>query len=134
MRDKRKNRPRNLPHFLTTAVNDATWLKLRGLLDQNPGNDMSNLIRTILTDRPVRIFTRDETYDNLLDELARIRTEIRRIGVNINQVTRQVNSFPEPQRKALYARVAFDQFLVIEPKIDRLLEITAQLAKKWLSA
>src|SRR5580658_2562616 len=132
MRDKRKNRPRNLPHFLSTAVDDPTYLKLRGLLDQNPGNDMSNLIRTILTDRPVRVFTRDTTYDNLLDELARIRTEIRRIGVNINQVTRQVNSFPEPQRKTFYAKLAFDQYAAIELKIDRLLVITAQLARKWL--
>lgn len=132
----RKATPANkaLRYKLTTKVNEQTYAKLRRRLDQNPGNDMSNLVRTILTGGPIRIFTRDETFDNLLHELTHIRTEIRRIGVNINQITRQFNSYTEPQRKTLYAKIAFDQYLAIEPKIDRLLEITAQLAQKWLSA
>lgn len=121
-----------LRHKLTTKVNGQTYLKLNRLLEQNPSNDMSSLVRAILTNRPVRVFTRDLTLDNLMEELARLRTEIRAIGVNINQITHQFNTYPEPQRKAFFAKMAFQQYLAIELKVDQLLDIITSLAKKWL--
>ena len=130
----RKKTPDNiaLRYKLTTKVNEQTFLTLNRLLEQNPNNDMSSLVRTILTNRPVRVFTRDLTLDNLMEELSRLRTEIRAIGVNINQITHQFNTYPEPQLKAFYAKMAFQQYLAIESKVDRLLDIITPLAKKWL--
>ena len=93
---------------------------------------MSRLVRAIITNQPVRVFTRDLTLDNLMEELTRLRTEIKHIGVNINQITRKFNTYPEPQRKAFFAKMAFQEYLAIEPKIDRLLDVITPLAKKWL--
>lgn len=93
---------------------------------------MSRLVRAIITKQPVRIFTRDLTLDNVMEELSRLRTEIKHIGVNINQITRKFNTYPEPQRKAFYAKMAFQEYLAIELKIDGLLDIISPLAKKWL--
>ena len=129
----RKDRPKIFTHLVAAKIDDQTYRKLRRLLDQHPGNDMSNLVRTILTNRPVRIFTRDQTLDNVMEELTRLRTEIKHIGVNINQITKKFNTYPEPQRKDFYAKIAFEHYLAVEPKVNRLLEIVAQLAKKWLS-
>lgn len=129
----RKDRPKIFTHLVAAKIDDQTYRKLRRLLDQHPGNDMSNLVRTILTNRPVRIFTRDQTLDNVMEELTRLRTEIKHIGVNINQITKKFNTYPEPHRKAFYAKIAFEHYLAVEPKVNRLLDIVAQLAKKWLS-
>jgi hypothetical protein len=93
---------------------------------------MSKLLRDILYHRPVKTVTRDITLDNVMEELARLRTEIMRIGVNINQITKIFNSYPERERKAFYAKLAFAQYSGIEAKVDCLLEIVGQLAKKWL--
>ena len=132
MKTQKKRRPKILTHVLTTKVSDSTYEKLKRLLDQNPQNDMSRLVRAILNNQPVRVFTRDLTLDNLMEELARLRTEIKHIGININQVTRKFNTYPEPQRKAFYAKTAFQEYLAIEPKIDRLIDIITPLAQKWL--
>jgi hypothetical protein len=118
---------------LETRVNAKTYHELQRLLSQNPNKDMSSLIRDILLNRPVQIFTRDITLDNLMEELAKLRTEIRAIGININQITRLFNTYPEPRRKEFYARSAFAEYLAIEAKTDRLLEIISKLAKQWLS-
>ena len=123
---------KELTHVLTTRVDLTTYRKLSSLLDPKPNNDMSHLLRTILTNRPVRTFTRDITLDNFMEELTRLRTEIKHVGVNINQITKKFNSYPEPQRKAFFAKLAFQQYLAIESKIDRLLDIITQLSKKWL--
>lgn len=132
MTSRKKHRPKILTHVLTTKVDEPTYRKLRSLLDQNPQNDMSRLVRAILSNQPVRIFTRDLTLDNMMEELSRLRTEIKHIGVNINQITRKFNTYPEPQRKTFYAKMAFQEYLAIEPRIDRLLDIITPLAKKWL--
>ena len=132
MKSQKKRRPKILTHVLTTKVSDSTYSKLKHLLDQNPQNDMSRLVRAILNNQPVRVFTRDLTLDNLMEELTRLRTEIKHIGVNINQITRKFNTYPEPQRKAFYAKMAFQEYLAIEPRIDRLIDIITPLAQKWL--
>jgi hypothetical protein len=123
-----------LKHRIYTRVNDKKFRELQTLLAGNPKNDMSSLLRSILYNRQVKVFTKDKTLDNLMEELAKLRTEIRAIGVNINQITRFFNTYPEPQKKALYAKMAFREYLAIEVKIDELLTIITKLAKRWLSA
>jgi hypothetical protein len=122
-----------LQHEIKTRVNAEKFQALQRILSQNPHKDMSSLVRDILEDRPVKIFTRDLTLDNLMEELAKLRTEIRAIGININQITRKFNTYPEPRRKEFYAKTAFAEYQAIEPKIDELLTIISKLAKRWLS-
>jgi hypothetical protein len=122
-----------LKHRLYTRVNDRKLQELQALLRQNPRNDMSSLIRDILHDRKVKVFVKDNSLDNVMEELAKLRTEIRAIGVNINQITRLFNTYPEPHRKAAYAKIAFREYQAIEPKIEELLLIISKLAKRWLS-
>ena len=122
-----------LKHRLYTRVNDDKYRELVSILEKNPKNDMSRLLRDILHNRKVKIFVRDTTLDEAMQELAQLRYEIRAIGVNINQITHLFNTYPEPARKAIYAKMAFQQYLAIDPKIDQVLLITAKLAEKWLS-
>jgi hypothetical protein len=67
-----------------------------------------------------------------MEELAQLRTEIKLIGININQMTKLFNTFPELQRKDVYARLGFEQYLKIESKVDRLVELISELGRKWL--
>ena len=94
---------------------------------------MSGLLRNILNHQPVKIFTQDQTLNNLMEELAKHRTEINAIGVNINQITRHFNTYPDAIRKEYYAKTAFAAYLALQPKIERILSIISNLAKKWLS-
>ena len=121
-----------LKHKLTTKVNEQTYRKLEALLKQDPLNDMSSLVRTILENRPVRIFTRDLTAADTVEELARLRTEIGHIGININQITKKFNSYPEHQRKSFYAKLAFDEYLTLAPRVEHLIILISERVKKWL--
>lgn len=94
---------------------------------------MSSLIRDILHNRKVKIVVKDVTFDNIMEELARLRTEIRAIGVNINQITRHFNTYPAPHQKAMYAKMAFHEYQAVQPKVDELLSIISKLSLKWLS-
>jgi mobilization protein MobC len=124
---------RSLQYVINTRVNAAKYAELQRLLESDPGSDMSTLVRDILYNRKIKVFTRDTTMTDTMEEMARLRSEIRAIGININQITRFFNTYPEPSRKHLYAKMAFDEYRALEPKINQLLTIASKLAKKWLS-
>lgn len=98
-----------------------------------PNRDMSSLIRDILENKPVKVIMYDRSLDMVMHELAALRTQIRAIGVNINQITRFFNTYPEESKKEFYAKTAFKEYLRIETKIELLLAIITKLSKKWLS-
>ena len=125
--DDRLERP------VMTRINQTKYQELKRLADMTKDETISGLVRDIIHNRPIQVYTHDETMDLLMEELANLRGQIRAIGVNINQITRLFNTYPEPRRKEFYAKTAFNEYLQIEPKIDRLLEIISKLSKQWLS-
>lgn len=116
-----------------TRINQAKYQELKRLADMTKDETISGLVRDIINNRPIQVYTHDETMDLLMEELASLRGQIRAIGVNINQITRLFNTYPEPRRKEFYAKTAFNEYLQLERKIDRLLEIISKLSKQWLS-
>jgi hypothetical protein len=116
-----------------TRINQGKYKELKRLADNTKDETISSLVRDIIHNRPIQVYTHDETMDLLMEELANLRGEIKAIGININQITRLFNTYLEPRRKEFYAKTAFSEYLAIQQKIDRLLEIISKLAKQWLS-
>ena len=124
---------KGLQHPVMTRINHAKYLELERIASKTKDETVSGLIRSIIHLRPIKIYTHDETMNLVMEELARLRGEIRAIGVNINQITRMFNSYPEQRTKEFYAKIAYKEHLKLEAKIDQVLEIISKLAKKWLS-
>src|SRR5665213_1150797 len=101
MSSKTDQEKKLLKRSVRFRMDDLKFNELSSILSKNPNENMSSLVRKILNNRTIRVYTRDLTLDNLMEELARLRTEIRAIGVNINQMTKLFNTYPEPQRKLL---------------------------------
>lgn len=122
-----------LKHEIKTRVNSKKLRELEKLLDGVVRKDMSSLVRDILHKRPIKVFTYDRSLDMVMEELSTLRAEIRAIGVNVNQMTRHFNTYPEERKKELYAKMGFQQYYRMETKIEALLAIISNLSKKWLS-
>jgi hypothetical protein len=131
---KRGEKKENKLEFpVMTRINRHKYEELKRLADHSKDETISGMVRDIIHNRPVQVYTHDETMDLLMEELANLRGEIKAIGVNINQITRLFNTYPEQRQKEFYAKTAFSEYLAIESKIDRLLEIISKLSKQWLS-
>lgn len=122
-----------LEHLVWTRINNEKFRELQGILKQTKDETISSAVRKILYNRPIKIYVRDETADLLLEEMTGLRSEIKSIGVNINQITRYFNTYPEDDKKKFYAKIGFAQYLQLDGKINRLLEIIAKCSNKWLS-
>lgn len=134
MSRKKVNEDEVLKHRLETRVNATTYQRLLAIMTNTREKEMSSLLRDILNNRPIKVYTHDKSLDMIMEELSALRLQIKAIGVNINQITKYFNTYPEPQRKQFYAKVAFQDHKALQPLIERILEITTQLSKKWLCA
>ncbi|MGB8190459.1 MAG: hypothetical protein WCF67_01010 [Chitinophagaceae bacterium] len=122
-----------LKHEIKTRVNCEKFQELERILKGTLTKDMSSLLRDILHQRPVKVYTYDRSLDLVMEELSLLRAEVKAIGININQVTRFFNTYPEERKKEFYAKIAFAEHQRLEPKINELLSIISRLSKQWLS-
>jgi hypothetical protein len=134
MRKGQTKGKRGLSKLVATKITQVKYAELTKLAGQTKGETISSVLRKILDNRPVKTFRHDDSLDLVMEELAANRAEIRSIGVNINQMAKLFNTYPELRPKVFYARNGYERFLQIEKNIDKLLAITEKLAVKWLSA
>ena len=71
----------------------AQYKQLQGRKDQTMAKDMSDFIRAVCLDKPLLLKTPTDAYQDIALSLIReMRADILRIGVNINQSCRRINS------------------------------------------
>jgi hypothetical protein len=133
MDKNQKKDEQRLIYPVMTRIDKAKYDELKSIAKKTKDATVSGLIRNIVYNRKIKVYTHDETTDLLLEELAALRGEIKAIGVNFNQITRYFNTYPEDAKKRFYAKIGFEKYGQLEPKIDRLLELISNLCKRWLS-
>jgi hypothetical protein len=121
-----------LKYEIKTRVNEARFSQLTKMLESSECQNMSELVRHILNNRPVTLLHRDKSLDLLIEELTSIRKELRSIGININQITRQFNTYPEKEQKIFYALGVSEQYQLVGKKVDQLLNTISKLSEQWL--
>lgn len=120
-----------LKYEIKTRVNEKCYRSLMDLKAKTREN-MSELVRDILNNKPVTVITYDETLDRYMEQLIMIQKEINAIGVNINQVTHFFNGTMEENKKTFNALKISMQYKIVGNKVDQLYDLIGCLAKKWL--
>ena len=105
---------------------------LNELLKQTRYGSMSELIRRILEDRKVRIITYDASLDKVMESLCAIEKDLKAIGVNINQITRQFNSSTSESARILQSLQVSSEYKKVGDKVDAIQNLISKLVSKWL--
>ncbi|GGF51697.1 hypothetical protein [Echinicola rosea] len=84
-----------------SKISRDRYQELLVLLSKSTNHSMSALIRQILSNRPVKCRTYDQTYDRVLEGMHSIQMEIQEIAVNVDQMVHDVlvNSGTPKDRK-----------------------------------
>lgn len=121
-----------LTHPVIFRVTEEAWKKLDKIRANSDCRTVGEVVRRILSKQEIIYFHKDVSMDGPMENLVTIKEEIRRIGTNINQVTRYLNTTKKDDDRNSQAAKVADLFSQIEPKISVLLSLISQLAKKWL--
>jgi hypothetical protein len=117
---------------IRTRVTEKVYQRLEQFVREGDCNSVGEAARRILSGDRMTIFYVDNSLNLPMQRLSEIRHELRDIGVNINQVTRYFNSSTANDKKLFHSLNILDQYQQVSGKVDELLQIVKQLAKKWL--
>jgi hypothetical protein len=121
-----------LKHLVWTRITQQHYDRLTQMQGRSRYRNMSELLRDLICNRQVTVYTHDESLDLVMSELTRLRKEINAIGKNLNQITRQVHGNWPPGAKGALVLEAAAQMEEARPEIKATLDIISELAKKWL--
>ncbi|TXJ24882.1 MAG: plasmid mobilization relaxosome protein MobC [Chitinophagaceae bacterium] len=121
-----------LKYDIKLRVTQHHYDRLNKLLSASRYRNMSELLRDIVCNRQVITYTHDESLDIVMIELVRLRKELNSIGININQITRQINSTAKQVLKVTLVLQATAMLKEVKDSMQPILSIVAELSKKWL--
>lgn len=121
-----------LTRHIQTKVTDEVYQRLKELRVKSDCQTLGELARRILSKGKVTLFHKDASLDAPMEELTAIRRELNSIGININQITHSFHVAINDGQKNYQALRAVEEYKKVGLRVDRLLELISQLAKKWL--
>lgn len=92
MEEKRNN---NRERKVTIRFTDAEYNKVMMAFQATTKRKVSEYIRAVLLDKPVTVYTRNQSIDDLMTELAKLRYEFSAIGNNFNQLVKKLHSLEQ---------------------------------------
>lgn len=131
-RKKAPDQTELLTELVGVRLSKTVYDRLEDVRKNTDCQTMGELGRRILSRERITYFQKDATMDATVEELSRIRKELNSIGININQITHSFHNADLPNQKTFHALKVAEQYKKVGDKIDQLLVIVSQLAKKWL--
>ena len=113
--------------------NERTYRHLLYLVENTNNQSVAELVRAIVVKEKILFFAVDTTMRGPMIDLAGIRKELNAIGTNINQITHAFHVAETDSQKVFHALRVAEQYKVVDERVERLLVVVAELAKKWLS-
>lgn len=113
-------------------LSQPAYNRLEKFQEQSDCRTVAELGRRILSNEKITCFHKDASMDAPLEELTRIRKELNAMGTNINQITHSFHIADTTNQKVFLALKVAEQYKKVGDKVDRLLVIVSELAKKWL--
>lgn len=127
---KQSNRTRVVGARLTEEefkIIESAWQKSTSL-------KISDYLRKVIFNRPIVKTYRNKSLDDFMHEMALLRAELNRIGVNYNQSVKKLHtlrSLPEFKRWMLTNEV---EKRTLVNKIDEIKSHIAKFAQSWLQS
>lgn len=123
-----KKRSVNYPIRKTIRFSKEEVLKLEKLLESSAYcQTISELVRDILFKRKLTVNSRNESLDQLRFELGILRTELNKIGVNINQITHHFHLQAGTKEQLFFVREMLPHLEKTDQKMDLLHKLIEKL-------
>ncbi len=122
----------NLTRKVTIRFKPEEYTKVSVSFKTTTKKKLSEYIRYVLLEKPVTVYTRDQSVDELMAELVLLRKELSAIGSNFNQLVKRLHTASHFQEiKSLVLQTENDQKKFLEKTGEINLKIS-ELSGQWL--
>ncbi|WP_413670085.1 plasmid mobilization relaxosome protein MobC [Mucilaginibacter sp. Mucisp86] len=117
---------------LTVRLTPDEFKTIDGQFKKSTAKIMSDYIRSILLTGKITLYYRNQSLDQLIEELKLLRRELAAIGNNFNQVVKKINSVKEAAELNFWLDMAALLQKQLLEKTASINDKIAQISDKWL--
>jgi hypothetical protein len=128
MKPERKNK---LTRKVTVRFTDDEYTKIQMAFRSTVLRQLSSYFRNVMLEKPVTIYTRNRSIDDMMAEIILLRTELKAIGNNFNQAVKKLHTMDDDFEIKTWARVNENHKQILFKKIDEINFKIAQLDSQW---
>lgn len=129
---RRKTTKEKLTFLVGVRISERFYNRLKEIKKNSNCQYVSEVARRILYREEIIWYHKDASMDSTIAELALIRKELNAIGININQVTRHFHSADTPNQKIFQALKIVEEYKKVGQQMERVMDVTSEITKKWL--
>jgi MobC-like protein len=94
--------------------------------------EISEYIRRVLFGRPITVYQRNQSLDDFMTEMMRLRGELNAIGNNFNQTVKKLHLLKEVERVGEWAFEYERDYMALFLMIGQIKDKINQIADEWL--
>lgn len=128
---KRKEKV-NRNRRLTVRFSEAEFNKIEVSFRTTTKRKLSEYVRFVLLEKPVTVYTRDQSMDDMLALFNSLRNELSAIGNNFNQAVKKLHTMDRIPEIKSWAEGSEKHRELFMEKVGEINQKIAQLSDKWL--
>ncbi|MGN6493412.1 MAG: plasmid mobilization protein [Agriterribacter sp.] len=128
MKDKNKTRIRMVGIRFTEKEYEGLLMQCK----KTTTPIMSECIRRILFNKPIIVKQRNQSLDDFMAEMIRLRVELNHLGNNFNQAVKKLHTLIQLSEFRIWISTYEDSRKKIHDKIETIEKKIAQISDKWL--
>lgn len=131
MMEEKKNNRTKWVHLRLTV---EEYQKVHAKFKQTTCRKLSNYLRNVLLDKPIKTTYRNQSLDDMMTEIIPLYKELNAIGNNFNQVVKKLHTLHQiPEFKNWIMSYELDKRILFN-KIEETKKYIQKIAEKWLQS
>ena len=127
MSDKKSNRDKWIHLRLTTDE----YKKIELGFSKSTSRKLSGYVRFILLEKPITVYTRNQSYDEFVTEMLALRQELNAIGNNFNQLVKKLHTITHDEEIKGWAVLNEGSKNYFFKKMDEINLKMTQIYRQW---
>ena|SRR5450432_3063423 len=107
---------------------------LRDALSKSTCQTISEYARKKLFDKPIKIFTRNQSLDDFMGEMILLRNELNTIGNNFNQLVKRLQTLQQTEQIRHWASLNEISQELLQQKVEEIKLKISQINDQWLQS
>src|SRR5918993_3204767 len=116
---------------LHVRLTDSEFTKINLGFKKSTKRKLSEYARAILLNKPITVYTRNQSFDDFVAEMILLRNALNAIGNNFNQAVRKLHMMEELKDVKAWAILNENGKQILFKKIEDVNSKIGQLADKW---
>ena len=124
---------RQLGRRVTVRFKEEDYQKIFLRYKSTTKQKLSEYIRAMMLEKPVRVLTRNKSLDDFMAEMILLRNELKAIGNNFNQAVKKLHIIQDDTEIKSWALLNENHYNLMMQKVSEINSKIGQISDIWLS-